>query len=217
MSRVEVTPLVPGELATSTDANATITSFEAACGAGDLGANNVRIEGVTRRTIDDSGDVVEMEHAAYFSERSSSGPVNNTTGTPAVVSLNLGTEDMETPDVVGMPVTARVMVHASLVVNSDAIPTTASLPRVTLWVERSNDNGGTWTALTGSRRRFRMRDTTPLCDPALFNGVPGVNQTAMWAQYDAPSTPVRWRVSFETLNGDFSFSEGRISVEILLS
>ena len=89
MSRVVVTDLVPGTEATSADVNATITSWNAAAGAGDIGPNNVRQEGIDRRTLALGGQAIQAppaDFAACF-ESGSTATVNAITATWGIVDV----------------------------------------------------------------------------------------------------------------------------------
>jgi hypothetical protein len=218
MSTITVTDLPPGTEATSTAVNATLSSFNSGTAAGQLDGTNVRLEGIDRRTMSQTVNVVEKNVAtAFYFKANSSGNVNNTTGTPAVINLDGGASLMVTAATITAPSTARLLLHASVQVSKAAIAVTANLPRVWCILQQSVDNGVTWTKLTGSKRMLQMRNTGVLCDPTGATVIPGIVQTFSWSQYVATTNVATYyRVAFETLNGDFAFSIGTISPEVLL-
>ena len=121
MSVIVVTDLIPGELATSADVNATLTSFVDGCGTGDLVAVNFRFEGLDRRSLPITGGLVEAQ-SQYYAGNTGSGAISSAT----YVVIPLGSGDMVTPAGITAPVTAMLLLHASVLVTKGAIAATAT-------------------------------------------------------------------------------------------
>lgn len=222
MSTVEVTDLVPGTPATSTDVNDTLDSWNAGTAAGQIDGTNVRVEGIDRWVMNPAGNVVEMDtEAAEYAVSSASNATAATTAL-SVVSLAGGTSDMVTPAALNLPLNADVIVHASVRVYGDATLYVATLPEVVLYLQYSTDAGGTWTSFAGSRRRYQMRETLDgllcLCSLNRSTTIPGVDQTATWAHWFVVplADDYLFRVAFENTDGVFFFDGGVISPQVFL-
>ena len=217
MSVAVVTDLPIGEVATSTAVNATATSFQNATAAGALGANNVRLEGVDRRTLSPTG------HVVFTTETGTNTPVvvapvslvHNATGIYAVVPGPLQTGSMT------IATTTRVILHCSLYMESLTFLAGTSL-RVTLILQQSADAGVSWSDLTGTLQRFQMRNTGAYCNQAGTTDIPGISTMATWSvTVVATGNPVLYRCAFQTLNDsttggvDIRFDTGTIFVETL--
>jgi hypothetical protein len=218
MSTVTVTDLVPGTEATSTGPNATITSFNAATAAGQIGATNIRTEGVDRWVLNPATNVVEMDtESAEFSVAAASNLINSVAY--AVVPLAGGASPMVTAAGVVVPsAPAAPIVHASVVVYNVTALFAGTYPEVWLRIERSTDGGGVWAPVTGTERHYKMRLTGILCSVNLTTDIPAIYRTVMWVVYDAGGigNTTLWRVVYRTLNGSFTFENGHISPQVLL-
>lgn len=220
MSTVTVTPLVAGDTARSADVNATLTSWNTGTAAGQIGADNVRVEGVDRRTMSAAEHVV-----------GSAAPGNNTivtipitgparsTGVWAAVPL-LTTVDSTYNG------TTDVIVHAHVDIRSAAqaggvVPPEALA--VSLRLEVSSNSGASWSPVNGSVQTFQMRETGNLCSTAASPKRPGLKAPATWSVYAGqPTGTRRYRVAYQTaFDGstaggvDPDFWAGTIFVEAL--
>ncbi len=205
-STVTITPLVPGALATSAAVNLTLSSWNSATAAGQIGASNVRLEGIDRRTLSGPGHVVFTEETG--------------TNTPVIVGATLATNSVAYALVPGatcpaagdlsMSTHTRVLLHAALDISSPALAP-APLPMITVILQQSTDGGGTWTDLIGTRQRFSVRLIGVLC--ATATSIPGVVATPGWCVTVAPLATVRYRIAYKTVNGNFNLNSGTIFVE----
>lgn len=133
MSRVVVTDLVPGDEATSTDVNATISSWNTALAAGALGTANFRLEGLDRRTLSAANHAIMGFVQQYTA--GTTGMVNSAAYVALCTSANLN-------PTAGGSIITRASVYY---VGEDAYATNATV--VTLAIQRSTDAGATWTTL----------------------------------------------------------------------
>jgi hypothetical protein len=196
MSRVEVTDLVPGELALSADVNATLASWNTNAAAGMIGAANVRMEGIDRRTMSADAHVVYTVASGTYTEAIlPTGPLTNITGIYAVVPLLI-------TDSLSFSVNTQIIVHATLYFESAA---SAVSQQVAFKMQFSVDGGGTWTDIPGTRQRFSLRDTQPLADP--LTPFPGIATSASWSVYTAAAATqvVLFRIGYLTANAVIPF------------
>ncbi len=205
MSTITITPLVIGETADSADVNATLSSFNAATAAAQLGSNNVRFEGIDRRTMDADTHVVGS--AAYGNNTSvaitTTGPIANATALYVVVP-GLITASLT------IPTTAKCLLHASVGLDN---PDQAAGPMVLVdcILQRSDDVGVSWADLAGTRRRIQMRDTIPA---ALSVNQPGIKASISWTVRITPTgAAALYRVGYKTVNGNITFTNGTIFPE----
>lgn len=214
MSTIAVKDLVPGTSATSADVNSTLTSINTACAALALGSDNVRVEGIDRRTMARINHVVETGSTVGKVSVAAYGPVQNLTGTPVALQDGAGNPMQTTADVtVASP--GEVNIHASVMVECVASNAAAPFPMVIMVLQRSVDAGATWVTLTGSRRRFRMRNVTTAFNGSL-NGIPGVSDSVSWASNDVALLATSWRIAFETVSATgFTFLNSEIFPVIL--
>lgn len=193
MSTISVTPLVAGEVAKSADVNSTLTSFNSGTSAGQLNAYNTRVEGIDRRTLSASTHLVgTLEYGnnttVYVDD---TGPIQNATANWVVV-----------PGLITSSVTVtlptRLLLHASLRIDG-AIATFVSTARlrVQLRLERSDDNGVTWTYLDGTYRSFRFKDLSAKTTYVTY--CPAMERSVSWSLYTIPTgAPAKYRVAFKT-------------------
>lgn len=225
MSTVTVTDLPAGTAVVAADVNATLSSWNAATAAGQIGATNIRVEGIDRRTMAVAGNLVEKStaSASYFVDSDSL--ASAVTGAWTEVQLNGGLSNMRTQAAITAPATARLILHVSLNVRKNSRTTVANTPRVLLRLERSTDNGATWSKITGTTRAFQMRDLSvtgfgAIADPsASALVVPGVRQSIAWSIYvGTVNVATLYRVVYDTVNpgAGFIFYGGSISPECLL-
>lgn len=197
MSTVAITPLVPGEVAKSADVNSTINSFNAGTAAGMLVAQNVRVEGIDRRTMSADQHVVGTDEygdntTVYVDD---TGPIQNAT------ALWVGVPGLQTASVtVTLP--TRLLLHASLRIDGATATflSTARL-RVQLRLERSDDAGLTWTYLDGTYRSFRFKDLNTALGATILATLvtPGIQRSVSWSLYTLPTgNPAIYRVAFKT-------------------
>ena len=219
MSTVTVTDLIPGNAALSADVNATITSWNSATAAGQINALNMAMEGSDRRTFSASEHVIftnEVGTNAPNQSAVSSGAVHNTSGSYIVVTCGGA---MQTNDVT-VDSGHRVIVHATVfVVCSRAATGTANYQGVQLVIQRSTDAGVSWSDVTGTTRRVKMRDVGAIAAQVLCPAyIPGVRHSVTWTVHGVHTSnvPVRWRIAFQTDTADnFTFENAGIWLETL--
>lgn len=190
MSRVEITDLIPGEEAASADVNATIASWNSAAGAGDIGPNNVRQEGIDRRTLSLSGQAIQAPPADFAACIES-----GSTATPNAVAASWEIVDVGATLYIG-PMTdlsssssETVVVRASVWFNGNN-QDAATAAALYEFILQSSANASTWVDYDPSYQSFRM---TQFASSALPDCV-GV-YTAMVATTPSGSR-VYWRVAY---------------------
>lgn len=196
MSRVEVTNLIPGELALSADVNATLASWNTNAAAGMIGAANVRMEGIDRRTMSADAHVVyTVASGTYTALTLAAGPLTNITGIYAVVPSLI-------TDSLSFSVNTQIIVHATLYMESAV---NAVGQQVSFKMQFSVNGGGTWTDIPGTRQRFSLRNTQPLADPA--TPFPGIATSVSWSVYTAAAATqvVLYRIAYITANAVIPF------------
>lgn len=219
MSTVTVTPLVEGVVAASADVNATLTSFNDATAAGQLGATNVRQEGIDRRTMSAAGHVVQTQDYGNNTTVATAfaGPTAPSPGAYATV--------VQTADVtVTLP--TKLLIHASCGFHSDPQDTGDPVLLLEFRLEYSDDSGGTWTAMDGTYRPYEMRDVGAYCHVAGAGPeYPGINNSMTWCWREALPTgaPRRYRIAYKSTNSTdivgpppgaaFTIDNGVISIE----
>ena len=220
MSTVTVTDLDPGVDAASADVNATMTSWNSATAAGQIAADNVRMEGIARLTFSNAGQVIATdENPALVASATASGLVRS--AAYAVVPLNAAATPLQTASITIGAVSRIVLVHAS--VYFICASQIAAAPRllVDLILQYSTDGGGAWTSMTGSEQSFQTRQTGNLANNGGATQIPALARCATWGYYFvAPATAI-YRVAYKTTNDagaggvDVNFQNGSIFVEIL--
>ena len=90
MSTVTITPLTPGSTAASADYNATVTSWNTATANGAVNDNNIREEGIDRRTIADRAIDGQRSMDAGFKVISTTASAAIATGVATVVAMDGG-------------------------------------------------------------------------------------------------------------------------------
>jgi hypothetical protein len=174
----------------SADVNATLASWNTNAAAGMIGAANVRMEGIDRRTMSAEAQVVYTDASGTYTRVvGPTAPLTNVTGVYAVVPGPLETDDLT------FSVNTQVIVHATLYLEG---PTNGTDQQVSLKVQVSADGGGVWTDIPGTRQRFRLRNTSALSSPSY----PGIATSASWSVYTAvPSGATRmYRIGYITAN-----------------
>jgi hypothetical protein len=206
MSRVVITDLVPGASANSSDVNATITSWNNAAGAGDIGPNNVRQEGIDRRTLSFPEQAVQSEGAGAFADTlfassASSGAVTNP-GPYAAVTLG-GTDMMLGPHLgTGNPSSDNIVIRASVTFFAD------NLCLVSCVFQVGPTNAGPWTTQTTTRQQFLALEVVaaqpaPLCVGTYTAGL-----------VISPDNQNTWcRVAYTATPNNVTFSNGVLYVE----
>lgn len=203
MSRVVITDLVPGTEATSADVNATITSWNNAAGAGDLGANNVRQEGIDRRTLSYAGQAIQsVAGGAYadvlYTSSGSSGAVTNA-GPYAVISL--GGVAMQAGDNAAYTNSShQKVVRASVTFRA------ANLCLVDCTLQSASTNAGPWTSHTNTRQRFLI-----VAGVTAAAGCVGTYTTSY--EISAGSGYQWWRVAYTATPGNVTFQYGTLYIE----
>ena len=113
MSTVTVTDLPPGTAAIAGDVNATMTSWVNGTAAGQIGAINVRQEGIDRRSLSGANHVVFTEETGtntIVESTASSGAVTNVTGAYIVVTAGIALQTNS----MTISTSSRVLLHADL-------------------------------------------------------------------------------------------------------
>ena len=200
MSRVAITDLVPGEEATSADVNATIASWNAAAGAGDIGPNNVRQEGIDRRTLSQSGQAIQAPPSLYANQVYSS--ATTTTGNTSVAYT-------------WVPLAANMQIGPMTDLSSSSSETV--VVRASVWLSaaqgatvemiiQSSTDAVTWVSYDESYQAF----------VAQIYGVDIWRCTATYTSVVA-TTPsgsrVYWRVGYRTTAGSTTFGFGTLYIE----
>jgi len=217
MSTVTVTDLPPGTAAIAGDVNATMTSWVNGTAAGQIGAINVRQEGIDRRSLSGANHVVFTEETGtntIVESTASSGAVTNVTGAYIVVTAGIALQTNS----MTISTSSRVLLHAALSIGSIAIAT-APLPRVWVALQQSTDAGATWITLTGTAQYFEMREVGVSggdCDNSTILSIPGIAACPAWCvSVSALGGAVLYRIGFQTQNGSVRFESGTIFPEIL--
>lgn len=196
MSRVVITDLVPGEEATSAGVNATITSWNDAAGSGDLGTDNVRDEGIDRRTLSAAAQAIQAPPATFLNclctSTGSSGLVNSAAYAviPVVTTTGVNLQIGPMTDIVGSG-HERVMVRASFWLSADP----------NLLVEciiQSSPDAAAWTSYDESYQAFMVDRTSGVLTPPPCNCVG--SYTGFVVTTPAGSR-VYWRVAYRTTAG----------------
>lgn len=226
MSTLTITDLPAGTAATSANVNATMTSWNTATAAGQIGAANVRPEGIDRRTMSATAHVVATTEIGTndVNQISTVGAFTHSTGVYAVVPIGqaaapyLGTLRTNTMTVAA---TSQVIVHASTYFVTSPEPTGTPSVLVTLALQRSADGGATWATITGTERAYQMRESTISDRDAAGNRLPAIAQSCTWALADNQTGSLTYRVVYKTANdstaggSDVNFQEGSIFVEVI--
>lgn len=200
MSTVTVTDLPPGTAAGSADVNATLTSWNSATAAGQVGAANVALEGVDRRTMSADAHVVSTAESGSDTIVVSTGPsaAAASTGVYTVVTCGVAIQT----NAMTIAVAHKVYIHASVLVRAAAVA--AGNPRLLVEVilQQSTDAGVSWTSLVGTRRRFRMRDFAVANQFTTVNHeIPGIIGSATWKiGVTSGGTSTIFRMAFQTTN-----------------
>jgi len=213
MSRVVVTDLVPGEDATSADANATVNSWNAAGAAGSIGAANVRQEGIDRRTLSAAAQVIQAPPAA-FADCAIAGSTSSGALTSAVYALIVVGSNLQLGPMTDLTATGseKVMVRVSVWFTADP----------NLLVEcilQSSADAVTWTDYSESYQAFMVDRTnaTPGDRPPSANCVGSYTATVAVAP---SASRVYWRAAYRVTPGgggapgvNVYFQYGVLSVE----
>jgi len=191
MSRVTVTELPPGDPATSTSINDTITSWNTALAAGAIGTNNVRLEGLDRRTFGASTHAI----LGFYSQATA----GNTGMVTAAAYTALATSADFTPTAGG-----DIIVRGStFCVGQDDYATTQTV--VTVALQRSTDGGATWATLPNTVCVRRCKT------------VNSARVTGNTYTFYKESTPVRvrYRLAYIVTPGNAEFRATTLVVEQL--
>jgi hypothetical protein len=194
MSHVAITDLIPGEEATSADVNATIASWNAAAGAGDIGPNNVRQEGLDRRTLSLGGQAIQAPPAAFVNciESGATATVNAVAAAWAIVDVG--------PTLYIGPMTdlsstssETVVVRASLWFQGAALDAALD-PALYEFILQSSADASAWVDYDESYQAFQVTDWVSLAGTDSVSYCVGV-YTAVVATTPAGSR-VYWRVAY---------------------
>ena len=189
MSRVVLTPLVPGEIAASADYNATLESWNDGTVAGSIDQYNVMEEGIDRVNIADrSIDVTRG--ADYFESDTASSAMS---GAAAKVSMSAGTD----PVFIG-PITISGD-DDCLIRCSAFFKTSTTLATGTVFYLRRSTDNTTWTTVTSTKRSFQTNVNAPLaagCNQVyqvthLHSGATGTWYYSLWCESAAGTTTVQ--------------------------
>lgn len=208
MSRVVVTDLVPGTAATSTAVNATITSWNDAAGAADLGAANVRQEGIDRRTLSSAAQAVQAAPATFPNCIASGSTLTAYAITAATTVVNVGT-NLQLGPMTDLSASSSEMVVVRASVWLTAAIETAPLsgvPALTELLIQSSADAAAWVSHNSTYQSFRLSfpyaNVTPNC-VATYTAAVAVAPDA---------SRVYWRLAFQS-SGPVSFDNGLIYVE----
>ena len=191
MSRVTVTELPPGTAATSASINDTITSWNNALAAGALGTNNVRLEGLDRRTLSASNKAI-----AGFYEQTTAGATGLVTSAAFVA---LVTSSDFTPTTGGDLIVRAVTFYSG----EDEYATNNTV--VTLRIERSTDGGGTWAAAPNTTLVRKNKNV----DDARVTG----NYYMFYSE--STKARIRYRLVYTVTPGSVGFLNSALIVEQL--
>lgn len=215
MSTVTITDLTPGLGAASADLNATSTSWVNATAAGQIGANNVRMEGIDRRSLSGAAHVVATAEMVDNTIVQSSTP---TAGVASVAYAQLtlgGATDIKTPART-IATASQVIVHASVSFEGAARSIVGATPELYLILQSSTNGGGAWSSLAGTTQVFQMREIGLLCDRSAVLDTPAIVGTATWAHLHVHGgVSTEYRVAFKTTIGTIIFTSGIIFLEVL--
>lgn len=193
MSTITVTPLVAGDTARSADVNATLTSWNAGSAAGQIGAENVRVEGIDRRTMSAAEHVVGSASV----------------GSNTITTIGATLAQRSTGVWAGVPLLGCGTVvfgaerygilHAHIDFRSASLGAGNPRLQVLFRIEYS-ENYGPFTTVVGSVQRFRMRDTGVLCSRTAPPSIPGLLGSATWSVRVGGSilNTYQFRVAFQT-------------------
>lgn len=204
MSRVAITDLVTGNVALSAAVNATLASWVAALALAALGANNVRPEGIDRRTLSGAARAVYSAGQGatpFYASGTSSGAVTNAAPPYIVVNCGGAVQTGDTAPAVGDLLTIRAATHFTSE-STSAVNQTL----VDLVIEWSTDSGATWNTQAGTRQRFQARAVPG--SPAHITGT-----ALLIASFPSAGVTSRYRLSFIATPGNVTFYNASIYVE----
>lgn len=188
MSRVTVTDLVPGTEATSADVNATLNSWTAALAAGAISGENVRQEGLDRRSFDASAKPVYQNSVFY---ENSTGALNAIAA--AYTPMSAGST-IQTGDIAVVASGDTVVVRAALSFKTDSTTGTILAGHdVDLVLQGSNDGGATWSTLSNTRQRFGVQYIAAGPGPMTPPFTAYTNACAVLLYVSTPLAGVNWR------------------------
>lgn len=203
MSRVVITDLVPGTEATSTDVNATISSWNTAGAAGAIGANNVRDEGIDRRSLSYAAQAIQAPPAAYNNcitkDDGSSGLVTSV----AYAVINVGT------DLRIGPMTYSAGTHDEHVVVRGSVWFTAQMDTLLECILQSSQDAVTWIDISETYQAFKA----PNYIAANYWNCVGVYTTVYATLPSQIANRLYWRLAFRTTTNAVTFKNGTIFVE----
>ena len=209
MSRVAITDLVTGNVALSAAVNATLASWVAALALAALGANNVRPEGIDRRTLSGAARAVYSAGQGatpFYASGPSSGAVTNAAPPYIVVNCGGAVQTGDTAPAVGDLLTIRAATHFTSE-STSAVNQTL----VDLVIEWSIDSGATWNTQAGTRQRFQVRALPPAPAPTSPAHITGT--ALLIASILSAGIPTRYRLSFIATPGNVTFYNASIYVE----
>lgn len=156
MSRVVITDLVPGTEATSTGVNETIDSWNAAAGAGDIGANNVRQEGIDRRTLSDAAQAIQAPPASFGNCIASGSTETSNAIAAAWALVNVGSNLSIGPMTdLSSSSSEMVTIRASLWFSGPAMDAGVS-PALYEFIIQSSTDAVTWVDYDASYQAFKI-------------------------------------------------------------
>lgn len=206
MSRVAITDLVPGTEATTTDVNATLTSWNTAVGAAALGANNFRQEGIDRKSLDDN---VVFERKTQFAE--SGTPTSTNVATAAYAKLRVNAQDVQTVALTSTGTDSVVKVRATVFFQSDKdVPTVAADFFVGFRLRMSTDNGVTWSILVDTEQFIGMKYVNASYDVKILG-----QATMLYQITTTAGTSYRFRVEYVSANSDIFVYNAVVYAEIV--
>lgn len=204
MSRVVITDLVPGEAATSADVNATITSWNDGAGTADQGANNVRQEGIDRRTLSSAAQAIQAAPATFPNCIASGSTLTANALAAAYTVVSVGTNLQIGPMTdTSSSSSEMVVVRASVWLSGPGL--TGATPALYELILQSSADAATWVDYDQTYQAFR-------------NTTIGVNTPQCVATYTVvlATTPAGnrtyWRVAYRATVA-LNFDGGLIYIE----
>lgn len=150
MSTVTITPLTIGELATAANYNANATSWNSATANGVVDDDNVREQGIDRRTIADRTIDAQRSMTSSFkfvgTAASSAIPTNIAT----VVAMNAGAETAEVGPFTSLSGDVVLIRVSADFYTGQAGPNTGRGSNTTFYLRRSDDNWSSYTDLSST-------------------------------------------------------------------
>lgn len=196
MSRVVQTELFDGDTASAADFNATLTSWNAATAAGQIGANNFREEGLDRgvfavNSVKSSGSVAGFRR--FTDNNIFVAPPGFTTLAPGSVIGPFQEDELY-----------NVLVHYSVMVRTDS-------GLVGVRLARSANAGGPWAAVANT---YRVVSTRSVATPYSVARVDRSITVSKLVTGVAANTPVYFALQIQSTSGVNTLVQGTLFGEV---